>query len=75
MGARNQVLNQIDRIETLRKMIRERDELLEDITESVKDVASPRYVSERDWNEDAHIGKITITVKDARRLYKLMGLL
>lgn len=50
-----------------------KQELIEDLADALSDIASPQYVSEQNWNEDAHIGKITLTVKDARRIYKLVG--
>lgn len=46
-------------------------ELIQNLTEELSNVAGEQYVNEPDWNESAHVGKITLTVKDARILYKL----
>ncbi len=56
----------IDYSKWLEQRNKEQVEVLKAMKEMINDVASDDYIFEDDWDEDAHIAKVTVTVKDAR---------
>ena len=69
-----------DKQEQLAKKVKhlesERQDLIDALTPIAEEIelkiGSERLINESDWNIEAHIGQITLTVRDARNVYKAL---
>ena len=69
-----------DRVASLEGRVKqlesERQDMIDALTPIAEEIelkiGSERLTNESDWNIDAHIGQITLTVRDARNVYKAL---